>query len=255
MPARASARSGSPSPSRSMPRLITVDSPPGIDQPVEAVEPGRGADLDRLGPELTQQDRPRGPRSRPGGRERRCAAGRPPASPAAAGEELLLVELARLEAEHRLAQPLARARDALGVRKWVVASTIARARTEGSEDLKIPEPTNTPSAPSCIISGGVGRRRDPARAEEHDREAARLRRPPRTRSSGARELLGRRRAARPRAGAATRRSSPVISAHVAHRLDDVARSGLALGADHRRALRDPAQRLAEVGRPAHERRP
>ena len=42
-------------------------------------------------------------------------------------------------------------------------------------------------------------------------------------------------------------------AHVAHGLDDVARPGLALGADHRRALRDPPQRLAEVGRAAHER--
>src|SRR5918999_826697 len=29
---------------------------------------------------------------------------------------------------------------------------MARARAGGSEDLKIPEPTNTPSAPSCIIS-------------------------------------------------------------------------------------------------------
>ena len=42
-------------------------------------------------------------------------------------------------------------------------------------------------------------------------------------------------------------------AQVADRLDDVAGAGLALGADHRRALADPAQRLAEVGRAAHER--
>ena len=34
----------------------------------------------------------------------------------------------------------------------VVASTIAFARVCGSSDLKIPEPTNTPSAPSAIIS-------------------------------------------------------------------------------------------------------
>jgi hypothetical protein len=42
----------------------------------------------------------------------------------------------------------------------VVASTIALARLAGSADLKIPEPTNTPSAPSCIIiaaSAGVAR--------------------------------------------------------------------------------------------------
>ena len=37
------------------------------------------------------------------------------------------------------------------------------------------------------------------------------------------------------------------------RVDDVAGAGLALGADHRGALADAAQRLAEVGRAAHER--
>ena len=34
----------------------------------------------------------------------------------------------------------------------MVAFTIAAARRAGSPDLKIPDPTNTPSAPSCIIS-------------------------------------------------------------------------------------------------------
>ena len=36
--------------------------------------------------------------------------------------------------------------------KCVVASTIARARFSGSPDLKMPEPTKTPSAPSCMQS-------------------------------------------------------------------------------------------------------
>ena len=40
---------------------------------------------------------------------------------------------------------------------------------------------------------------------------------------------------------------------MAHGLDHVAGAGLALGADHRRSLADPAQRLAEVGGAAHER--
>jgi hypothetical protein len=40
---------------------------------------------------------------------------------------------------------------------------------------------------------------------------------------------------------------------VAHCLDDVARSGLALGADHRRALRDAPERFPEVRGPADER--
>jgi hypothetical protein len=40
--------------------------------------------------------------------------------------------------------------------------------------------------------------------------------------------------------------------HVAHCLDDVPGAGLALRADHGRALADAAQRLAEVGGAAHE---
>ena len=39
-----------------------------------------------------------------------------------------------------------------GSSKCVVASTIAFARVSGSPDLKMPEPTNTPSAPSCMQS-------------------------------------------------------------------------------------------------------
>src|SRR5690606_2332377 len=45
-------------------------------------------------------------------------------------------------------------------RKWVVASTMALARGAGSSDLKMPEPTNTASAPSCMAraaSAGVAR--------------------------------------------------------------------------------------------------
>src|SRR5918995_7090650 len=39
-----------------------------------------------------------------------------------------------------------------GSLKWVVASTIAFARVSGFPDLKMPEPTKTPSAPSCMQS-------------------------------------------------------------------------------------------------------
>ena len=45
----------------------------------------------------------------------------------------------------------------------------------------------------------------------------------------------------------------VHGAHVTHGLDDIARARLALGADHGRALRDTAQRFAQVLRAAHER--
>src|SRR6185503_18072450 len=44
-------------------------------------------------------------------------------------------------------------------------------------------------------------------------------------------------------------------AHVAHGLDHVAGAGLALGADHRRALADAAECFAQVAAAAHERHP
>src|SRR5690606_8609702 len=44
-------------------------------------------------------------------------------------------------------------------------------------------------------------------------------------------------------------------AHVAHRLHDVAGPRLALGADHRRALIDPPESLAQIPAPADEGRP
>ena len=37
-------------------------------------------------------------------------------------------------------------------RQWVVAFTMARARFSGSSDLKIPDPTNTASAPRVMHS-------------------------------------------------------------------------------------------------------
>ena len=68
------------------------------------------------------------------------------------GEQLLFGELARLEARHRAAKALGGRGDALGVgevRRRLDDRARARA---GSSDLKIPEPTKTPSAPSCITS-------------------------------------------------------------------------------------------------------
>ena len=58
--------------------------------------------------------------------------------------------------------------------------------------------------------------------------------------------------ARPRACAVAPDVIPQ-RAHVAHGLDDVAGAGLALRADHRRALADAPQRLAQVAAAAHER--
>ena len=128
----------------------------------------------------------------------------------------------------------------------------ARRACAGSSDLKMPEPTKTPSAPSCIISAASAGVAMPPAQNSTTGQLAGLRRRSRTRSSGACSSL---------AAVASSASSSVASAldlagdraHVAHGLDDVAGAGLALGADHRRALADAPQRLAEVGRAAHER--
>jgi hypothetical protein len=133
--------------------------------------------------------------------------------------------------------------------------------------LKMPEPTKTPSQPSCIISaasaakaisdGGTDirqsrtGRRDPTGGEVDDREALQ-----------ARHLLEE--VERRLDVLRVRVQLLLVHAHhaahgrghvalVAHGLDDVARAGLALCADHRRALGDAAQRLPEVAAPAHER--
>ncbi len=135
--------------------------------------------------------------------------------------------------------------------QWVVASTIARARRGGSSDLKMPEPTNTPSAPSAIISAAsAGVAIPPAQNSTTGRPPSRA--TPRTRSSGAPSSL----AAVGSSASSSVAQAPDLAgdrAHVAHRLDDVAGAGLALGADHRGALGDPPQRLAEVGGAADER--
>ena len=71
-----------------------------------------------------------------------------------------------------------------GSSKCVVASTIAAARVAGSSDLKMPEPTNTPSAPSCIISdASAGVAIPPAQNSTTGSLPASA--TPRTRSSGA----------------------------------------------------------------------
>ena len=115
----------------------------------------------------------------------------------------------------------------------------------------MPEPTKTPSAPSCIISA--------ASAGVAMPPAAKL--TTGSRPSAATSFTSSYGACRSLAAANSsssgmfwrRRISSSTCAHVAHRLDDVAGAGLALGADHRRALADAAQRLAQVAAAADER--
>src|ERR1019366_3283567 len=73
--------------------------------------------------------------------------------PTALGEQRLALELRALEALHRRSEPARGLGDALGV--LPVGGGLAdgsRARVGGSSGLKMPEPTNTPSAPRAIIS-------------------------------------------------------------------------------------------------------
>ena len=175
------------------------------------------------------------------------------ALPATVLEQALLVQLLDVEAGHRLAERAGRLGDrrrVLEVASW--RATIARARTGGSSDLKMPDPTNTPSAPSCIISAAsAGVARPPAeKLTTGSRPSAATRR---TSSSGARSSFAAARQLVACRATVSRRMPGLDRAHVAHRLDDVAGAGLALGADHRRALGDPPQRLAQIGGAAHER--
>ena len=115
----------------------------------------------------------------------------------------------------------------------------------------MPEPTKTPSAPSCIASAAsAGVAMPPAtklttgslplRGDLPDQLVRRL------------QLLGRDEQL-VLAHALERADARPAGADVAHGLDDVARARLALGADHRGALVDAPQRLAEVAAAAHER--
>ncbi len=128
--------------------------------------------------------------------------------------------------------------------QWVVASTIARARAGGSSDLKMPEPTNTPSAPSAIISAAsAGVAMPPAQNSTTGSRPARA--TWRTRSSGAACCLAAAGKLSTPAGLTETTDLAGDAAHVAHRLDDIPGAGLALGADHRGALPYPPQCLAQ----------
>ena len=138
-----------------------------------------------------------------------------------------------------------------GSLKCVVASTIARARRSGSSDLKMPEPDEVALGAELHDERRVRGRRDPARAEERHGE------PPGLgdlahdlhRST---DLLGLRAEL-----LAAERAKALDAAHdpaeVADGFDDVSGARLALRADHRGALADPAKRLAQIGRAADER--
>ena len=138
-----------------------------------------------------------------------------------------------------------------GSPKCVVASTIARARCAGFARLEDPRADEHAVGAELHAERGVGGRCDPAGREGHDGQppvlgdpAHELVRRPQLLRRGVQLLVAQR--LQPADLAEDR-------AHVGDRVDDVARAGLALRADHRRALGDAPQRLAEVRRAADER--
>ena len=115
----------------------------------------------------------------------------------------------------------------------------------------MPEPTNTPSTPSCIISAASAGVAMPPAEKLTTGQPALL-------GDHAHELDGRAELLRLRdvlLGAQGGDLGDVAQdlALVADGLDDVAGAGLALRADHGGAFGDAAQRLTEVARAAHER--
>ena len=127
---------------------------------------------------------------------------------------------------------------------------MAAARLAGSPDLKMPEPTKTPSAPSWRISAASAGVATPPAENSTTGQLAELGDLLDQLVRGA-QLLG--------GGVqlvvveAAQAGDLVLDlAQVADGLDDVAGAGLALGADHRRALGDAAQGLAQVGGTADE---
>src|SRR5881296_533375 len=161
-------------------------------------------------------------------------------------EQVLLGELRRLDPDHRVAELLAHAREHLRV--LVVGRRLddrpgAPCRVARLEDAGADE--NGLGA-ELHHERGVRRGRDPARREVGDRELPSPRHPSHQlvgRAEGlglGHELLG-----RERREATDARGD---RAHVAHGLHDVARARLTLRPDHRRALADAPERLAQVAR-------
>ena len=175
----------------------------------------------------------RAPRSRPGGRARRRRRPRP--LPAARREQLLVAAACATRGSTiALPRPSEAAATRAGSAKCVVASTIAARARPGSSDLKMPGADEDALGAELHHERGVGRRRDAAGGEHHDRQPA-VARDPRTSSSGAPSsfaAVG----SSPRRAIAEPADLAEDRAQVADRLDDVAGAGLALGADHRRAL-------------------
>src|SRR4029077_13978242 len=175
-------------------------------------------------------------------------------SPAADGKAFARGERVEGDAAHRLAEPARDLGDELRVHE--VRRGLDDRLRPAQLILRIIGCLEDPAAdevafgPELHHQRGVGRRRDAAGAEQHHRQLLRFRD---TTDELERDTVFGRLLAELRlvesgeVGDATGDLSDV-----ADRLDDVAGPGLALAADHRRALADAPQGLAEIARAAHE---
>ncbi len=135
-----------------MPSVMVVDSPPGM---TSASMPSRSAAVRTSRAVAPRRSSTRACASKSPWIARTPTVGISAASglPAAVLEESALGSMASMPIPVMGAP---RSREAAAIRsassKWVVASTTAAPVRSGSSDLKMPEPTNTPSAPRRIIS-------------------------------------------------------------------------------------------------------
>src|SRR6185312_9719433 len=245
VPARTSSRSGSARPSRSMPSVIVVDSPPGMTSPSS---PSRSA-----GVRTMRASAPRWIRTPAWASKSPWRASTPTttALPAAMLDQALFAELRDLKPGHRGTQAARGARHALRV--VVVGGGLHNRGRHALGVLRLEDPGADEDALGAELhhQRGVRRGGDAARGEVDDRQAAFL-------GDHAHQLDGRLKVLGggwdlrlvERAETANLAHD---RAHVAHGLDHVAGARLALGADHRGALGDAAERLAQVGGAADER--
>ena len=236
---------------------ITLDSPPGMTRPSTSSSSLGPAHERHVGAEVVEHARVlaevalQGEHADAGPADRSRDDSLRSVVPAALGEAVRRGEVGDVDADHRLAEPARHVRDH---RRVVVERRrlhdrgralrgVARLEDAGADEDAV--------GAELHHHRGIRRGGHAARGEQHDGQLAGL-------GDLGDELVGRLQL--------LRRDVQLVLGHrlqrvdlagdladVLGRLGDVAGAGLALRADHRRALVDAAQRLAEVGRTADER--
>src|SRR5687768_5013255 len=172
------------------------------------------------------------------------------ALPAADGKAFAGGDGLERDAAHRLAETARDLGDELRVLEVGRGLDDRFGESRGVARLVDPGADEVPFRPELHGQCGIRGCRDTSGAEEDDRKALILRDLPHQLDRNA-VLLG----LRIEAGVlqvGERADRGGDRAQVRHGLDDVARTGLALAADHRRAFVDAAERLTEVARAADE---